>query len=315
MTMTIMMRMMITMIVMMFIILALHYRGWSQNSDSGDSDDVYHSCNCRGWWLGLLPPHWPGHGEVKDGDRQHCFNHHHYRFENIQQDANVKADVDVKGGLLLKQAEQSHHTTPPLARSTIFTDHRQICCNHHHHHRHHHQVTLAIDDLGPGDEGEYACKAENPWGDTTCTLVVIILFSFFFLWSSSSPSPMLFITFPSDQSRATGDKACTTIEDSKGVLQVIIIIVTIVIASMYNIHIIIIIIISSLLQDEAAGLPHWLGRLCRLRKTERTLAASCCAITSSTSTTSTTTVNLSISADYAKLKRTLSGDPLSAVNE
>merc|ERR1712032_731835 len=33
------------------------------------------------------------------------------------------------------------------------------------------QVTLAIDDLGPGDEGEYACKAENPWGDTTCTLV------------------------------------------------------------------------------------------------------------------------------------------------
>merc|ERR1712126_284902 len=34
------------------------------------------------------------------------------------------------------------------------------------------QVTLAIDDLGPGDEGEYACKAENPWGDTTCTLVI-----------------------------------------------------------------------------------------------------------------------------------------------
>ena len=34
------------------------------------------------------------------------------------------------------------------------------------------QVTLAIDDLGPGDEGEYACKAENPWGDTTCTLLV-----------------------------------------------------------------------------------------------------------------------------------------------
>ena len=117
---------------------------------------------------------------MKDGDRQHCFNHHHYRFENIQQDANVKADVDVKGGLLLKQREQSHHTTPPLARSIIGIDHRQICCNHHHHHRHHHhhhhrhhhQVTLAIDDLGPGDEGEYACKAENPWGDTTCTLLV-----------------------------------------------------------------------------------------------------------------------------------------------
>ena len=35
-------------------------------------------------------------------------------------------------------------------------------------------MTLAIDDLGPGDEGEYACKAENPWGDTTCTLVVTI---------------------------------------------------------------------------------------------------------------------------------------------
>ena len=35
-------------------------------------------------------------------------------------------------------------------------------------------MTLAIDDLGPGDEGEYACKAENPWGDTTCTLVVSI---------------------------------------------------------------------------------------------------------------------------------------------
>merc|ERR1711936_924798 len=37
------------------------------------------------------------------------------------------------------------------------------------------QVTLAIDDLGPGDEGEYACKAENPWGDTTCTLVIITI--------------------------------------------------------------------------------------------------------------------------------------------
>ena len=67
---------------------------------------------------------------MKDRDRQHCFNHHHhhYPFENIQQDANIKADVDVdvKGGLLLKQREQSHHTTPPLARSIIGIDHRQI---------------------------------------------------------------------------------------------------------------------------------------------------------------------------------------------
>ena len=62
----------------------------------------------------------------------------------------------------------------------------QVTANHNHHpiflanreqsqsdHLAGPQVTLAIDDLGPGDEGEYACKAENPWGDTTCTLLVV----------------------------------------------------------------------------------------------------------------------------------------------
>ena len=34
------------------------------------------------------------------------------------------------------------------------------------------KVTLVIDDLGPGDEGQYECRADNPYGDSTCTIMV-----------------------------------------------------------------------------------------------------------------------------------------------
>ena len=34
------------------------------------------------------------------------------------------------------------------------------------------RVCLVIEDLGPGDEGEYQCRADNPYGDSTCTIKV-----------------------------------------------------------------------------------------------------------------------------------------------
>ena len=34
------------------------------------------------------------------------------------------------------------------------------------------RVRLVIADMGPGDEGTYACTAENEWGDSTCSLQV-----------------------------------------------------------------------------------------------------------------------------------------------
>ena len=34
------------------------------------------------------------------------------------------------------------------------------------------RVSLSITDLGPGDEGEYSCRADNPYGDSTCTVTV-----------------------------------------------------------------------------------------------------------------------------------------------
>ena len=34
-------------------------------------------------------------------------------------------------------------------------------------------------DLGPGDEGDYQCRADNPYGDSTCTITVSILTNFF----------------------------------------------------------------------------------------------------------------------------------------
>merc|ERR1711936_1349975 len=33
-------------------------------------------------------------------------------------------------------------------------------------------VTLVIQDLGPGDEGQYECRADNPYGDSTCTITI-----------------------------------------------------------------------------------------------------------------------------------------------
>ena len=34
------------------------------------------------------------------------------------------------------------------------------------------RVCLVIPDLGPGDEGDYMCRADNPYGDPTCTITV-----------------------------------------------------------------------------------------------------------------------------------------------
>ena len=34
------------------------------------------------------------------------------------------------------------------------------------------RVSLVIPDLGPGDEGDYQCRADNPYGDSTCTITV-----------------------------------------------------------------------------------------------------------------------------------------------
>ena len=34
------------------------------------------------------------------------------------------------------------------------------------------RVSLVIPDLGPGDEGVYQCRADNPYGDSTCTITV-----------------------------------------------------------------------------------------------------------------------------------------------
>ena len=36
------------------------------------------------------------------------------------------------------------------------------------------RVSLVIENLGPGDEGQYQCRADNPYGDSTCTIVVRI---------------------------------------------------------------------------------------------------------------------------------------------
>eukprot|EP00091_Calanus_sinicus_P008954 TRINITY_DN21268_c0_g1_i1.p1 TRINITY_DN21268_c0_g1~~TRINITY_DN21268_c0_g1_i1.p1 ORF type:complete len:145 (-),score=39.16 TRINITY_DN21268_c0_g1_i1:104-538(-) len=34
------------------------------------------------------------------------------------------------------------------------------------------KVTLVIENLGPGDEGQYECRADNPYGDSTCTILI-----------------------------------------------------------------------------------------------------------------------------------------------
>ena len=34
------------------------------------------------------------------------------------------------------------------------------------------RVTLVIENLGPGDEGQYECRADNPYGDSTCTILL-----------------------------------------------------------------------------------------------------------------------------------------------
>merc|ERR1719320_492244 len=34
------------------------------------------------------------------------------------------------------------------------------------------KVTLVIENLGPGDEGQYECRADNPYGDSTCTIAI-----------------------------------------------------------------------------------------------------------------------------------------------
>ena len=59
----------------------------------------------------------------------------------------------------------------------------------------------AIDDLGPGDEGEYTCTAENPWGDTTCSLVV------------ATTTPATSHPIPPDKPGAPRHQACSTTED------------------------------------------------------------------------------------------------------
>ena len=41
------------------------------------------------------------------------------------------------------------------------------------------KVTLVIDDLGPGDEGQYECRVDNPYGDSTCTIMVSRQFRLF----------------------------------------------------------------------------------------------------------------------------------------
>ena len=41
------------------------------------------------------------------------------------------------------------------------------------------RVVLLIEDLGPGDEGDYQCRADNPYGDSTCTITVSIIFIFY----------------------------------------------------------------------------------------------------------------------------------------
>merc|ERR1712059_73770 len=33
-------------------------------------------------------------------------------------------------------------------------------------------VRMVVSDLGPGDEGQYDCRADNVYGDTTCSIVI-----------------------------------------------------------------------------------------------------------------------------------------------
>lgn len=33
-------------------------------------------------------------------------------------------------------------------------------------------VTLMINQIGPGDEGEYTCTARNPWGEAICSVYI-----------------------------------------------------------------------------------------------------------------------------------------------
>ena len=35
-------------------------------------------------------------------------------------------------------------------------------------------VRLIIENLGPGDEGQHECRADNQYGDSTCTILVKI---------------------------------------------------------------------------------------------------------------------------------------------
>ena len=37
------------------------------------------------------------------------------------------------------------------------------------------KVTLVIENLGSGDEGQYECRADNHYGDSTCTIAVRIV--------------------------------------------------------------------------------------------------------------------------------------------
>ena len=34
------------------------------------------------------------------------------------------------------------------------------------------KVTLVVENVGPGDEGQYESRADNPYGDSTCTILV-----------------------------------------------------------------------------------------------------------------------------------------------
>ena len=37
------------------------------------------------------------------------------------------------------------------------------------------RVRLVIENLGPGDEGQYECRADNQYGDSTCSILVRII--------------------------------------------------------------------------------------------------------------------------------------------
>ena len=61
------------------------------------------------------------------------------------------------------------------------------------------RVCLVIPDLGPGDEGDYMCRADNPYGDSTCTITVSCIASvhivFFFPIPSSEHRAYFWLTY------------------------------------------------------------------------------------------------------------------------